>query len=55
MQRWWFTEDKHGGSDKIPKFKKSPSKRSEQSKTWKFSVIVNVDMNPNEKLALTGA
>lgn len=54
MQRWWYSDDKNTG-DKIPKYKKSPSKRSEGLKKWKFAVIVNSELNQHEKVALTGS
>lgn len=55
MQRWWYSEEKNSGTDKIPKFKKSPTKRTENLKTWKFNVIVNLDINSHEKVAMIGS
>lgn len=55
MQRWWFADDKANSKDLVPKCKKSPSKKSETvEKKWTFSVLVNMDLNMHEKVALTG-
>lgn len=53
MQRWWYSDYVNGG-DKVQKSRKSPTKRSELTKKWKFSVYVNHDLNLYEKIALTG-
>lgn len=55
MERWWYTDDKNNGKDKIQKSRKSPSKRSEGVKKWKFSVFTNLDLNLYEKIAVTGS
>lgn len=55
MQRWWYSDGKNDENDKTHKHKKLSSKRIEGLKKWKFSVIVHVDLNLNEKVALTGS
>lgn len=55
MQRWWYSDDKNNDGDKIFKLRKSPNKRIEGSKKWKFSVVVNFDLNPSDHVALTGS
>lgn len=56
MQRWWYSDGKSDGSDKIHKLKKSPSKKSDGIKKWKFSVMTaNLDFNLYEKVAITGS
>lgn len=54
MQRWWYSDDKFNSGDKVQKSRKSPTKKSELTKKWKFSVFVNQDLNLYEKIALTG-
>lgn len=54
MQRWWFSDEKNNDGDKIFKLRKSVNKRIEGSKKWKFSVVVNFDLNPCDHVALTG-
>lgn len=54
MQRWWYSDDKANCKDNIPKSKRSPSKKSELLKNWKFSVLANVDLNLHDRIALTG-
>lgn len=57
MDRWWYSEDKKNDKDKIQKSKKSPSKGSEeqQSKKWKFQVVINdLALNATERIAITG-
>lgn len=55
MQRWWYSDDKFNGGDKVQKSRKSPTKKSELTKKWKFSVYVNQELNMYEKIALTGS
>ena len=54
MQRWWYSDDKANCKDNIPKSKRSPSKKSELLKNWKFSVLANVDLNLHDRIAVTG-
>ena len=57
MQRWWYnSESKNDGFEKIHKLKKSPSKKSDGVRKWKFSVMTaNLDFNLYEKIAVTGS
>lgn len=56
MQRWWYSDEKSDGFDKIHKLKKSPNKKSEGVKKWNFSVMTaNLDFNLYEKVAITGS
>jgi hypothetical protein len=55
MERWWYSDNGSNGKDRIPKSKKSPSKRSDGLKKWKFSVLVNIELNLYEKIAVTGS
>lgn len=55
MQRWWYSDGKNDDIDKTYKHKKSSSKRIEGMKKWKFSVLVHVDLNLYENVALTGS
>lgn len=55
MQRWWYSDDKNNGRDKVPKSKKSPMKRSDGIRKWKFCVIANCSLNKYEKIAVTGS
>lgn len=56
MQRWWYSDDKNNGRDKIPKSKKSPTKRSDGIRKWKFCVLCSdCNINKYEKIAVTGS
>lgn len=55
MQRWWYSDDKNNGRDKLPKSKKSPIKRNDGIRKWKFCVFATCDMNKCEKVAVTGS
>lgn len=55
MQRWWYSDDKNNGRDKLPKSKKSPMKRNDGIRKWKFCVVATCDLNKYEKLAVTGS
>lgn len=55
MDRWWYNDENKSARDKAQKSKQSPDKRSERFKTWKFSVLANLDLNSYENIALTGS
>lgn len=54
MQRWWYSDDGQNGKDKIPKCKKSPSKRLDGLRKWRFQVMCQFQLRANEKIAVTG-
>jgi hypothetical protein len=54
MQRWWY-DDGQNGTDRIPKSKRSPSKRLDGLMKWKFQVICHFETKQNEKIAVTGS
>lgn len=54
MQRWWYSDNGQNGKDKIPKSKKSPSKRLDGLRKWKFQVVCQFQLKANEKIAVTG-
>jgi hypothetical protein len=54
MLRWWY-DDGQNGRDRIPKSKKSSSKRLDGLQKWKFQVLCQYETNQNEKIAVTGS
>lgn len=54
QKRWWYSDDKHNESDKVHKSRKAFGKKSEKTRKYKFMVMVNFDLNPYEKVAVTG-
>lgn len=55
MERWWYSDNKNNGKDKVPKFKRSPIKKCEVIKNWKFTVLTNFELHKFERIALTGS
>jgi Starch binding domain len=55
MQRWWYTQEKDQNNGKVSKSKKTPSRCSDAIKRWKFTVVVNQDLNIYEKVAVVGS
>lgn len=47
MQRWWYTDDKSKGKDKVQKDvkKKNDHQNDTHFKEWTFKIFINTDLN----------
>lgn len=55
VQRWWYDSNgKVNAKSSSPKNKKSQNGTASIVKNWKFNVLVNIDLNAHERIALSG-